>query len=197
MSFSIGQTPDERQKAAQAAPHIGRQKGVQIDQDALASAALIYGAIDKLPDDLEIGPIGSRLKVKQLMIDLATKLSHNTLVPWYKGAALLIGDFDQIKSAFSTMKPDGSLEVADANFLNQWWVKGKQSNADDKKNLDNATEALRALRRTYGNGWEGSVAVGTALETQQLKKERDHYWNSLPGSTYADGAAGVGMPMGS
>ena len=188
MSFSIQNTNDERTKAAKQAPHVQVQKGVQIDQDALASAALIYGAIDKLGDDVKIGNV----LAKKLMMKLATKLSYNTLVPWYKGAAMLIGNRTDIRKAFGTTNPlDGTLVQADSGgaFMQMWW-------ATDDEDVKTANEALRALRRTYGNGWEGSLAVATALETQQLKKQRDAYWEDLPAETFADNQAGVGTYLG-
>ena len=83
-------TSDEVQKAGQGAQYVQGQVGVQIDQDALASAALIYGAIKELPDSMEVGTGG--LKVKDICMRMAAKLSYNTLVPWYKGAALIVGD---------------------------------------------------------------------------------------------------------
>jgi len=170
-------TASEAQKAAIGAQQVQSQIGVQIDQDALASASLIYGAIKHLSDEVKLldKDNGGNIPAKALCIRLATKLSYNTLLPWYKGAALMIGEQEHVLDAFT-----------DVNKTTTW---AKNWYPDT-----GPSEKLKALRRTYGNGWQGALAAGTFVQRTQLAHQRDANWRGLPGLTGPDQVAGVGPP---
>jgi len=175
--LAMQSTADEAQKAAIGAQQVQTQVGVQIDQDALASASLIYGAIKHLDASVELTDGTITITAKELCIRLATKLSYNTLLPWYKGAALMVGERAHLEEAFKS-------HAGDTTWVESWWKTGKAE----------GSEKLKALRRTYGNGWQGALAAGTFVQRTQLAKQRDENWNKLPGLSSLDHVAGVGPP---
>lgn len=168
----------EQQGAAQVVRHNQTQDNVTIDQDALASAALIYAAIKNF-DEKHVNAViaEERKRLKNCIKKLAQRLTFNTLVPWYQGAAFTVGTRDQLDFAMEAADPAGAAKP----FNPKDWF---DSDGEPK-------EWLRAVRRQNGNGWDGALAAATFIETKKKSKMREAYWDTLPPSTGADKIAGV------
>lgn len=142
--------PDEKQRAAAGYKYANEQYRVAPSKETLAASTLINAALGHLPTDH---------KHAKLFKDLAAELSINTLKPWAKGAALMIGD----KKKCAT--------VLGVDFAKAMFEAGENGKAGP---------FLDELRKRHGDDWGAALNAAQFITEKQRGGLYDGVWDKIP-----------------